>query len=442
MTVGNPGKTLFFFAIPMVVGNLFQQLYSIVDSMVVGNFVGADALAAVGASTAIAFLFVAVATGMSIGSSVVISQLFGGALYGKMKTAILTMLVTALTVGLIFSIVGMVLSESILRVMNTPEEIMADAETYLKIYFAGIIFLFIYNMLTAVFNALGNSRIPLFFLTLSSILNIGLDLLFVIKFKMGVAGVAYATLISQGVSAALSGMVLFMQLRKLKITEAFYWFQMSMLKTVCKIAIPSMIQQSIVSIGMVFVQSLVNSYGPVVMAGYAAATKIDSVAIMPMINVGNAVSNFSAQNLGAKKIERVRQGYRAGLLISGGIACVVTIVLFAWGEIFVGAFVDSASNQEVIKVGVEYLRVVSVFYILMGAMNATNGVLRSAGDIKWFMGATLSNFSSRVILAYALSYFVGSKAIWWAIPIGWGVGFSISYARYRTGRWQKKRLIS
>ena len=442
MTVGSPGKTLFFFAVPMVIGNLFQQLYNIVDSMVVGNFVGADALAAVGSSTVITFLFVAFATGMSVGSSVVISQLFGGEKYGQMKTAILTMLLSAAFVSLLFTVIGVFGSELILRLMHTPENIMKDAAVYLKIYFEGITFLFLYNMLTAVFNALGNSRIPLFFLFMSSVLNISLDLLFVIKLHLGVAGVAYATLLSQGVSALLSGIVLFIQMRKLNIREEYKWFDYKTLKIVCQVAVPSMIQQSIVSIGQVFVQSLVNSYGAVVMAGYAAATKIDSVAIMPMVNVGNALSNFAAQNLGAKKPERVKQGYHAALLIAGGIAFFVTVTLFIWGDVFVGAFVDSASNQEVIKVGVEYLRVVSVFYILMGAMNSTNGVLRSAGDIRWFMGVTFLNFSVRVLLAYILSHFIGAKAVWWAIPAGWALGLFVSNARYRSGKWMEKKIIS
>lgn len=441
MTVGNPGKTLFSFAVPMVLGNLFQQLYNVVDSIIVGNFVGANALAAVGASASITFLFVAIATGMSIGSSVVISQYFGAKQMGDMKTSVFTILISALIISSVLTGVGIFGSPAILRLMNTPENIFADANAYLKIYFGGMIFLFLYNTLTAVFNAIGDSKSPLIFLIFSSLCNIVLDLYFVISWNMGVAGVAYATLIAQGISAVMSFFWLLVRIKKLNIKESYKLFDFKILSVICRVAVPSIIQQSIVSIGIILVQRLVNGYGSVVMAGYAAATKIDNIAIMPMVNVGSAVSTFTAQNIGAGKPERVKKGLHSGMLMSSVIALLVTAVLLLFGPVFVGAFMDTASNPESIAVGAEYLRVVGMCYIIMGLMNSCNGVLRGAGDIKIFMLTTLSNLGIRVLMAYTLSPIFGAKMIWWAIPMGWSVGLLIGYLRYRSGKWKTKQLI-
>lgn len=441
MTVGSPGKTLFFFAVPMVLGNLFQQLYNIVDSVIVGNFVGPDALAAVGASASITFLFVAIASGMSIGSSVVISQFFGAKQMGKVKTCIYTILIFALVLSLGLTVLGVAASGWILTLMSTPDNVYGEALTYLQIYFGGMVFLFSYNTLTSIFNALGDSRSPLVFLAFSSVTNIVLDLVFVIQFDMGVAGVAYATLIAQGISAVLSFFWLMRRLRRMEITQEFRYFDMGTLKTIWKIAIPSTIQQSIVSIGFVMVQALVNRYGSVVMAGYAAAGKIDNIAILPMVNVGNAMSTFTAQNIGAGKPERVGRGLRAAYVMTAVISLILTGVLFLWGDVFVGAFVDTASNPDVIAVGVEYLRVVGTFYIVMGFMNNCNGVLRGAGDIKVFLISALCNLGSRVILAYVLAFIIGKSAIWWAIPIGWAIGLVISLVRYKSGKWKGRSLV-
>lgn len=440
MINGNPGKSLFLFAVPMILGNIFQQMYNIVDSIVVGNFVGPDALAAVGASTSITFLFVAFATGISIGSAVFISQLFGAGLYARMKTAISTILISVLVLSGFLMVVGLTANKVILKFMNTPDNILQDAETYLQIYFLGLIFLFLYNALTAVYNALGDSKTPLFFLMFSAIVNIVLDLVFVIQFSMGVSGVAWATLISQGISAALSFSNLIFRIKKMNIKGETAHFDKNILLNVSKIAIPSTIQQSIVSIGMLLVQALVNGYGSVVVAGYTAATKIDSIAIQPMVNVGSAVSTFTAQNIGARKTDRVKAGHRAALLMVSVIGLTIAAFLFLFGENFIGLFVDAKEHPDVVKVGVEYLRVVSVFYFVMGSMNVTNGVLRGAADMKVFMISTLSNLTVRVVLAYTASHIIGKSAIWWAIPTGWFVGFCVAYLRLRSGKWKGKSM--
>lgn len=442
MTIGRPAKTLFLFAIPMVLGNIFQQLYNIIDSMVVGNFVGADALAAVGASTSFCMLFISVAIGAGIGSSVVISQFFGGKKLEEMMTAVYTALSTIFVISLILAGVGLLLGSQCLQFMNTPEEIFNESLTYLRIYFMGLPFLFMFNILNAIFNALGVSQIPLMLLGACSILNIGLDLLFVIRYNMGVAGVAWATLIAQGVSAIISFIWLMVRLKKIEVQGTYSKYDVSILKEMCYVAVPSIIQQAIVSMGLLAVQGLVNSFGAVSMAGYTAATKIDMIAIMPMVNVGNAVSTFTAQNIGAKKPERVKQGFHAGIMMNFCIAFTITAFLFLFGDVFIGAFVDSAQNQDVIKVGVEYLRVVSMFYFLMGFMNLCNGVLRGSSDMKIFMMSTLGNFGTRVLFAYTLAgTSLGMKSIWWSIPAGWLVGIAVSWSRYLSGKWKEKARV-
>lgn len=441
MTIGKPSKILFFFAMPMVLGNIFQQFYNIIDSVVVGKFVSSRALAAVGASYPITFVFIAVATGASIGCSVVISQMFGAKYIGRMKTAIHTALISIVVFSFVLMIIGLLSSSTVLELLRTPSDIFDDANTYIKIYFMGIVFLFIYNITTSAFNALGDSKTPLCFLIFSSILNVLLDLLFVIKFKMAVAGVAYATLIAQGVSAISSLTYLLKKIATIKTEEKCELFDLTILKNMSKIAIPSIVQQSIVSIGNLFVQALVNGYGWTTIAGYTAATKIDSITIMPMVNLSSAVSTFTAQNVGARKNERVNGGYKSALLMIGVFCICVAVAIFILGSRLIGMFVDSSANQGVINIGVEYLRVVSMFYFLMGLMVITNGILRGAGDVRVFMFSSLINLSTRVIFAYTLAFFIGQSAIWWAIPLGWTFASTISIIRYRSGKWRGKAVI-
>lgn len=440
MITGNPTKALIAFTLPMVGGNLFQQFYNIVDSIIVGNVVGEDALAAVGASTAITMLFVMVAIGTGIGCSVVISQLFGANQLAKMKTAISTALLSILGFSVFLSVLGMVINKGILRLMGTPDNIFAEASDYLQIYFYGFVFLFLYNAFSAIFNALGDSTKPLLFLMFSSILNIGLDLLFVAKLQMGVQGAAWATLISQAISAVLSFSFLMKKLRKIE-TESFKRYDIDMLKRMVTVAIPTIVQQSIVSVGMLLIQSVVNRFGSTFMAGYTAAIKIEGIAITPMVAVGNAASTYVAQNMGAKKPERIGEGYRICLMMAAGIGAFIAIFLHFAGEEVVGAFMDSSTSAEAISIGAEYLSIVSMFYFVMGLMNVSNGILRGAADMKWFLACSLCNLATRVILTYALAGVTAGKIIMWANPIGWLVGLVIAVFRYFQGGWKKRVLI-
>lgn len=441
LTEGKPLKLLFFFSLPMLMGNVFQQLYNMVDSIVVGNFVGADALAAVGASFPVVFLAIALAAGLSMGCNVVISQLFGAGQIRDMKTTVSTALIGQTVLSVFITIGGELMAPMILRLLKTPDNIMADSLIYLRIYFAGSFFLFLYNMLNGIYNALGDSKTPLFFLVISTLANIVLDLVFVINFNMGVAGVAWATLIAQGICAILSLVVMVRRLAKLEDEPDHGQegkrplFHFSAVVRIGRIGIPSMIQQSIVSVSMLMMQSLVNSYGSIFIAGYTAATKIDSLAMMPNMNFSNAMSSYTAQNIGAGKPERVREGYKANLFMVVIFSVSLTLIIFLFGPFLLNMFMDSDTNVQAIDYGMNYMRVVSSFYILMGILFTSNGLLRGAGDMKVFMMSSLCNLFTRVVLAYVLASKIGASAIWWSIPIGWFVGSVISITRFRSGKW-------
>lgn len=443
MTKGNSAKILFYFAIPMILGNMFQQLYNIIDSIIVGNFVGAEALAAIGVSYPITFICITIANGAGIGCGVIISQYFGGKQITKMKSSIYTSIISIGIAGLILTIIGIIFVKKILLFMNTPYNIINDAEAYLRIYFIGVVFLFIYNISNSAFNALGNSKTPLIFLIGSSILNVILDLIFVTKFNMEVKGAAYATLIAMCISAVLSCIYLLIKVQKIEenaIKKAKI-FDINILKDMSKIAFPSILQQSIVSIGNLLVQSLINSFGSVVIAGYTAAAKIDSITILPMVSMSNSVSTFTAQNIGAKKDERIKSGYKAAILMIGIFCVFAASMLFIFGNNIVGMFVDGESNKDVINVGVNYMRIVSSCYFLMGLMVITNGILRAAGDMKFFLVSTIINLGVRVCMSYTIAQFTGVNGIWYAIPLGWVCASIFSVLRYKSGKWKNKIVI-
>lgn len=446
LTEGKPLKLLFFFALPMVIGNLFQQLYNMVDSMVVGQFVGEDALAAVGSSFPVVFLAVAVAAGLSMGCTVVISQLFGAGQIREMKVTVSTALISLGGIGLVIMGIGELAAEPLLKLLGTDPDIMADSLSYLRIYFGGAVFLFLYNSLNGIYNALGDSKTPLVFLMISALTNIVLDLLFVIRFQMGVAGVAWATLIAQGVCAFFSFFVMVKRLRKMENEPAsrnvkFAFFEAVAARRIAKVGIPSMLQQSVVSLSMMMMQGLVNSYGKVFVAGYTAASKIDTLAMLPNMNFSNAMSSYTAQNIGAGKTDRVKQGYRASMLMVLIFSVVITAAIYLFGPNLLGLFLKQGSEGSAMSYGLKYMQTVSVFYVLMGFMFVGNGLLRGAGDMGAFMLSSMSNLLVRVATAYLLARYIGSSAIWWSIPTGWAVGSVFSFLRIKSGKWKLKKLV-
>lgn len=437
-----PGRALLVFALPMIIGNLFQQFYNMADSIIVGRFVGENALAAVGASYSFTNVFIMIAIGGGIGASVLTSQYLGAGKLREMKTSVATFLITFLVLSSLLACFGFLLNPTVMRLLKTPEDIFSDAVLYLQIYFCGLPFMFMYNVLSANFNALGKSVIPLVLLIFSSVLNVFLDLFMVLKLGMGVEGVAIATVLAQGISSLLSFLILLLFLGTFHTEGKISLFDRSMLVNGTKIAIPSIIQQSIVSIGILLTQSAVNRFGSSALAGYSAGMRLESLAIVPMIATGNAVSTFTAQNLGAGQKERVRQGYRTSYLIILSFSAILLIATQLFYRPILSAFLDVESSPVAYSTGSSYLRFIGFFFCLLGFKASTDGVLRGAGDVGVYMAANLVNLSIRVAVAQLCSPLWGIEFVWYAVPLGWGTNYIISYLWYRTGHWEKKTLVS
>lgn len=434
----NPLKALIVFAIPMIIGNLFQQAYTMADSAIVGRLVGEKALAAVGAAYSLTNIFICVAIGGGMGASVIVSQYFGHGNYGKLKKTVYTALVTFLVISVMLGVIGLAFSKNIMIAMNTPVEVLDMSVTYLQIYFLGLPFLFMYNVLSSMFNALGKSRIPLYFLIFSSVFNIVLDWVFVADFALDVAGVAWATLIAQGVSVLGSFTVLRKELKKLEGSSDGI-FEAEELLPMAKIALPSILQQSTVSIGMMLVQSVVNSFGAESLAGFSAGMRIESICIVPMAAVGNAISSYTAQNIGAGQLKRVSKGYVQANKMVIFFGAVICVILELFPTQFITLFLGADGSQVAIATGYGYLVFMGFFFFMIGFKMAADGVLRGAGDMKLFTIANLVNLSIRVIMAMTLAPRFGIAWVWYAVPIGWTANFVISYLEYRTGKWKTIR---
>ncbi len=438
---GKPGRSMFLFALPMIIRNLFQQFYNMADSVIVGNLVGEEALAAVGASYSFTTVFIMVAIGSGMGASVLASQYLGAKKYREMKTSIYTFLIAFGMFSVLMALLGFFVNPAILRALKTPDNIFADAVLYLQIYFAGLPFMFMYSILSANFNALGKSQIPLILLIFSSVLNVVLDLWMVAGLRLGVAGVAIATVIAQGVSSVISFVILMRLLKEYETEGAVKKFDSGMFAGGVRIAVPSIIQQSIVSIGMLLTQSAVNQFGSSAVAGYSAGMRLESVCVVPMIASGNAMSTFTAQNLGAGNTKRVGEGYRAAFRIVIGFgAGLILISQFFYGPI-ISMFVSAAESPEAFSTGTAYLKFTGWFFAFLGFKSVTDGVLRGAGDVKVYMIANLINLGIRVSVAQLCSPVFGIQFVWYAVPLGWFVNFAISYLWYRTGNWKEKKLI-
>lgn len=434
----NPLKALIVFAIPMIIGNLFQQAYTMADSAIVGRLVGEKALAAVGAAYSLTNIFICVAIGGGMGASVIVSQYFGHGNYGKLKKTVYTALVTFLVISVMLGVIGLAFSKNIMIAMNTPVEVLDMSVTYLQIYFLGLPFLFMYNVLSSMFNALGKSRIPLYFLIFSSVFNIVLDWVFVADFALDVAGVAWATLIAQGVSVLGSFTVLRNELKKLEGASDGI-FEAEELLPMAKIALPSILQQSTVSIGMMLVQSVVNSFGAESLAGFSAGMRIESICVVPMAAVGNAISSYTAQNIGAGQLKRVSKGYVQANKMVIFFGVVICVILELFPTQFITLFLGADGSQVAIATGYGYLVFMGFFFFMIGFKMAADGVLRGAGDMKLFTIANLVNLSIRVIMAMTLAPRFGIAWVWYAVPIGWTANFVISYLEYRTGKWKTIR---
>ncbi len=431
-----PLKALLFFAFPMIIGNLFQQFYTMADSVVVGRFVGENALAAVGASYSLTNVFISIAIGGGVGASVLTSRYFGARDYRRMKNSVSTALLSFLVVSLILGGTGLAFGREIMVLLNAPADILEDAVVYLNIYFLGLPFLFMYNVLSSMFNALGRSRIPLYLLIFSSVFNIVLDVIMVCSFHLGVAGVAWATLIAQGISAVLAFLIFLKEMKQFSGKGEQAWFDGREFAGMCRIALPSILQQSTVSIGMMLVQSVVNGFGAQMLAGYSAGMRIESICIVPMAAMGNVMSSYTAQNLGAGREDRVVKGYRTGYGLVFGFGLLLCVILELFYRPLIVMFLGEEGTALTVDTGISYMRFIGFFFTIIGLKMITDGLLRGAGDMKMFTVANLVNLCLRVIVAVTMAPRFGIAFVWYAVPLGWLANYVISYLEYRTGKWR------
>ena len=435
LTVGNPTSVLWKFCLPLFGSIIFQQLYNIADSFVAGKFIGENALAAVGNSYEITLIFIAFAFGCNIGCSVIVSQLFGAKKLGEMKTAVYTTFISSAVLCAVLMAGGTIFCDSLLHLINTPENVFADSRLYLDIYIMGLPFVFFYNVATGIFSALGDSKTPFIFLAASSTSNIFMDILFVTAFKMGVAGVAWATFLCQGVSCVLAVGFVLRRLKGVETDEKSHIFSFPIFCRIAVIAIPSILQQSFISVGNIVIQGVINSFGSSVMAGYSASVKLNNLVITSLTTLGNGISNFTAQNIGANKMERVRQGFAAGLKLVWALCLPLVALYLLGGRALVNIFMNEPS-VEAMDTGVQFLRILSPFYFVVSTKLVSDGVLRGAGLMKEFMVATFTDLILRVGLAIWLAKVLGVVGIWCAWPIGWSIATVVSVIFYNRGPWK------
>ena len=431
LTAGQPSTVLRRFCLPLFGSVIFQQLYNIADSWVAGKFIGQNALAAVGNSYEITLIFIAFAFGCNMGCSVTVSGFFGAKEYDRMKTAVFTAMLTTGIVCLCLMLPGLICSTSMLQWIKTPAEVFADSQRYLDIYLWGLPFLFYYNLSTGIFSALGDSRTPFVFLVISSVSIIFLDILFVSVFQMGVAGVAWATFLCQGISCVLAVLTVLTRLQKLKSTDNVKWFDRTILKQFVSIAVPSTLQQSIISVGNIVIQGIINGFGAEVMAGYSGAIKLNNLVITSFTTLGNGMSNYTAQNLGAGKHNRIHEGFRAGLRLVCMLCVPFALVYFFFGTNLMQFFLKEPTETAIFS-GTMFLRIVAPFYFVVAAKLVADGILRGSGRMRQFMTATFTDLILRVVLAFLFSATaLGYNGIWCAWPVGWIVATAISLGFYR-----------
>ena len=437
LTVGNPYKVLWKFCLPLFGSIIFQQVYNIADSFVAGKFIGENALAAVGNSYEITLIFIAFAFGCNMGCSVIVSKLFGAKDYKGMKTAVSTSCIFSSLVCLFLMFIGIMGCDSLLNLIKTPNEVFLDSKLYLDIYVWGLPFVFFYSIATGIFAALGDSKTPFIFLAISSTSNILVDILFVKAFNMGVAGIAWATFLCQGISCLLAMSVVFKRLKKIEAKENAPLFDFDILMDIVKIAIPSTLQQSFISLGNIAIQAIINGFGPAVMAGYSSAVKLNNLVITSFTTLGNGISNYTAQNLGANRLDRIREGFKAGVSMVWSLSLPLCLAYFFFGNTALNLFLDNPSALA-LKTGEMFLKILSPFYFIVSLKLVADGVLRGSGEMRKFMIATFTDLLLRVFLAFAFSKTsLGANDIWCAWPIGWTVSTIVSIYFYRKGPWNR-----
>ncbi len=439
LTKGKEYKLILMFALPMLLGNVFQQLYNIIDSVIVGNYLGKEALAAVGASFPIIFLLMSLIIGVAIGSTILISQYYGAKQYENIRKAVDTINIVLFVTAIFFGVIGSVFSEEIFVLIKLPADVLPDASSYLRIYFMGLPAFFGFQGISAILRGVGDSKTPLYFLIIATIANILLDLFFVVVLKTGIEGVAYATIIAQG-GAFITAVIWVGKYNKLLSYRIInIKFDKEIFIKSLKIGLPSGFQMLIVSVGMMAIYAIVNKFGTTVIAAYSAALRIDSLAMLPAMMFSNALSTFVGQNIGAKRFDRIKKGFVSTLIMSSALSIMITFLIVFYGEAMMNMFID---DSEVVRIGHEYLVIVSSFYVLFAIMFTSNAVMRGAGDTVIPMFITLiALWFVRIPAAYFFGIEWDEIGVWWSMPIAWAVGMVLSLIYYSTGKWKLKSVV-
>lgn len=429
MTKGDTYKVLFKFSLFIAAGNMLQQLYNLADIYILGRYAGMNAMAAVGSASNSVVLLINIAVGLNMGTNVVIATSFGKKSRQQIKNGIKTGITIATVLGIAFTILGIIFTRWILLATNTPKELLADANTYLRIYFCGLVFLFLFNIIIAISQSLGDSRTTFCSLIVSTLINIFLDI-YLVKFRgMGILGAAVATVISEVICFLFGVVMLCRLLGQMKGNEG-YRYDFNEQEKIINESIPAILQRSVIAIGVTLMQSLINRYGVNIMAGYIAATKLFGLVSLPVMDIGNAVTTFTAQNIGANEKNRVKEGILAAIVLDVFFSVFILVLVFGFGRQIITFFISNNSNVEAIEFGLRYIRITCVFQIIQGVLQVYNGVIRGASDLRGFMGSFTLNLFARVTCGYALAYFLGLRYIPYAWPIGWAVGLAIGYLRY------------
>lgn len=439
LTHGPVWKVIVRFALPLLIGNLLQQLYNVTDSIIVGQFLGKEALAAVSASFFIYYFIISLVIGVGSGTSVVVSQFFGAKQYDKVQRAFSSFFIFMLVAGIALSIAGIIFAEPIFRLTNTPEEVIPDAVAYFRIYIGGTFLFVTFNSIISILRGVGESVRPMIFIFITTVLNIVLDLLFIVGFKWGIEGAARATVIAQGIGMCIALGYVNNTHPLLSIKKQDLLFDMKLFKEGLKIGLPTSVQQCAIALGLIALLGIVNSFGTDTLTAYGAAGKIDTIITQAVLTLSGALAAFCGQNIGAGRFDRVRKGLRFTMLVNLIFSLITFTAIYFFGEEMMRAF---TSDQAVIAIGKEYLLIIGGFFIVHGTLNIYNGALRGAGDTIFTMVTSLlCLWLIRIPLAYQLSAWYGRQGIWWAIGISIAIGFVITYIYYKMDLWKKRCVV-
>ncbi len=439
MTKGTEWKLILFFTLPLMAGNFLQQIYSLADSLVAGNLVSDTALSAIGVVFPVTYLLLAVATGLANGCGVIVAQYFGAKDISNVRRAVSTTLITNLAAAVLVTGLGIALTRPLLvGLLNTPETILPLAKSYMHIYCVGLIFQFAYNATASILRALGDSKSTLYFLIVAAALNVALDI--VLAPWLGVAGIAWATVTAQAASAVVSLIYMFRRISFLRYQKGEFTFAPDMFRLSMKMGIPTVIQQCCVGLGMLLMQRLINSFGQDAISATTAAMRVESFIMVPIMMFFQGLANFTGQNIGAGKLDRVKRGYHQTLIMALVCCAVIIAFILVFCTRIIACF---GLNETACGLGAQYLRCLVAFFVIFCLMYITNGVLQGAGDVMYPTLASMCSLGARVITANLLAAFTaaGYASIYIAVPVGWAVGVAIVCTRYLSGRWKDKALV-